>query len=123
MRLRTIKNETDYAAALAETERLFDARPGTAEGDRFEVLTTLLEAYERKHHPVPAPDPVEAIRYTLESRGLGKSDLVPLLGTPQRVNEVLTRRRRLTLGMVRRLHTGLGISADVLIQPYLVQTA
>jgi HTH-type transcriptional regulator/antitoxin HigA len=82
------------------------------------VLTTLVEIYESKHHPIPAPDPIEAILYMLESRGLTRRDLEPYIGSRARVAEVLNRRRRLTLSMIRRLHAGLGIPAEILIQPY-----
>jgi len=118
MKIRPVKTEADYAAALAEIERLFDAKPHTPEGDRLDVLTTLVEAYEDEHYPMPAPDPVEAIRYCMESRGLATKDLAPYLGSGQRVREVLRRKRPLTMEMIRRLHAGLGISADVLIQRY-----
>ena len=116
--LRSLKTEEDHQQALAEIERLFDAVPDTAEGDRLDVLTLLVEAYEEKHHPIPPPDPIAALEYHLESRGLSRRDLEPYLGSPARVEEVLMRRRGLTIGMIRRLHRGLGISADVLIQPY-----
>ena len=116
MKLRPIKTQADHRAALAEIQRLFDARPGTAAGDRLEILVTLVEAYEERQCPMPPPDPVEAIRYAMESRGLSSDDLVPVLGTRRHVNEILGRKRALTLDMVRRLHTALGISADVLIQ-------
>jgi HTH-type transcriptional regulator/antitoxin HigA len=118
MEIKPIKNDSDYEDALAEIERLMDAEPGTPEADRLDVLVALVEAYEAKHYPVPPPDPIEAIRYTMDSRGLTRRDLEPYLGGPSRVDEVLDRRRALSLRMVRRLHTGLGISADVLIQPY-----
>jgi HTH-type transcriptional regulator/antitoxin HigA len=122
MKIRPIKTEADYAAALAEIERLFDAKPHTPEGDRLDVLTTLVEAYEDEHCPVPAPDPVEAIRYCMESRGLSAEDLAPYFGGRQRVREILGRKRALTVDMICRLHTGLGISADVLIQRYRLTT-
>jgi len=117
MKLRPIKTDADYHEALTEIERLYDARPGTAAADRLEILTTLVEAYEEEHEPMPAPDPIAAIRYTMESRGLSGDDLVPYLGTRQRVKEVLNRQRPLTLNMIRRLHDGLGVSADILIRP------
>jgi HTH-type transcriptional regulator/antitoxin HigA len=123
MKVRPVKTETDYRAALAEIERLFDARPGTTAGDRLEILTTLVEAYEEAHDPMPAPDPVEAIRYAMESRGLSGDDLVPYLGSRQRVKDVLNRKRPLTLYMIRRLHDGLGVSADILIRPIRVKDA
>jgi len=116
--IRPIKTESDYQATLAEIERLFNAIPGTPEGDRLEVLATLVEAYEDHHYDIPLPDPIEAIRYHMESRGLSRADLEPYIGNRARVSEVLNRKRPLSLEMIRRLHTGLGIPADVLIQPY-----
>jgi HTH-type transcriptional regulator/antitoxin HigA len=123
MEIRPIRTESEYQAALTEIERLFDAAPGTPEADRLEVLTTLVEAYEEQHFHIPAPDPVEAIRYYMEARGLSHRDLEPYLGSHARVAEVLDRKRPLSLAMIRRLHAGLGISADVLIQPYAVRSS
>lgn len=123
MDIRPIRTESDYEAALVEIERLFDAAPNTPDGDRLEVLITLVEAYEAQHYPIPAPDPVEAIKYYMESRGLSRSDLEPYIGSRARVAEVLNRRRPLSLGMIRQLHTGLGIPAEVLVQPYAVGRA
>ncbi len=117
MNIRPIKNKTDYEWALAEIERLFDASLGTPAGDRLDVLATLVEAYEDDHFPIPLPDPVEAIGYWMESRGLTRRDLEPYIGTRARVSEVLNRKRPLTLNMIRRLNSGLGIPADILIQP------
>ncbi len=118
MEIRPIKTETDHKAALEEIERLFNAKPGTTEADRLEVITTLTEAYEEKHYAIPLPDPIEAILYHMESRGLSRRDLEPFIGSRARVSEVLNRRRPLTMEMIRKLHDGLGISAEVLIQPY-----
>ena len=118
MEIRPIKNEVDYQAAIKEIEILFDAAPDTPEGDRLEVLTTLVEAYEERHYSIPAPDPIEAILYHMESRGLKRRDLEPYIGTRARVSEVLNRKRPLTMEMIRNLHKGLGIPAEVLIQPY-----
>src|SRR5919204_4853897 len=120
MDIHPIRTEAEYEAALAEIERLFDAAPHTPEGDRLEVLATLVEAYEEQHYSIPAPDPIEAIKYHLESRGLCRRDLEPYLGSRARVAEVLNRKRPLSLQMIRRLHAGLGIAAEVLIQPYSV---
>ncbi len=118
MEIKPIKTETDYDAALEEIERLFNAKPGTREADRLEVITTLTEAYEEKLYAIPLPDPIEAILYHLESRGLSRRDLEPFIGSRARVSEVLNRRRSLTMEMIRKLHDGLGISAELLIQPY-----
>jgi HTH-type transcriptional regulator / antitoxin HigA len=120
--IHPIKTEADYEAALAEIERLFDAAPNTPAGDRLDVLTTLVEAYEAQHYSIPAPDPIDAIMYHMESRGLSRRDLEPYLGSRARVAEVLNRKRPLSLEMIRRLHTGLGIAAEVLIQPYALAT-
>ncbi|MGO9016965.1 MAG: helix-turn-helix domain-containing protein [Syntrophobacteraceae bacterium] len=118
MDVRPIKTENDYKAALEEVEHLFNAVPDSPEGDRLEVLTTLIEAYEEKYYSIPLPDPVEAILYHIESRGLSRRELEPFIGTRARVSEVLNRKRPLTIGMIRKLHSGLGIPAEVLIQPY-----
>lgn len=118
MEIRPIKTEADYQAALEEIECLFDAAPNTPESNRLEVFTTLVEAYEAKHYPIPLPDPIEAIQYHLESRGLSRRDLEPYIGSRGRVSEVLNRRRPLSIEMIRQLYAGLGIPAEVLIQPY-----
>ena len=118
MKIKPIRTQADYEAALREIERLFDAKPGTAEADRLEVLSTLTEVYEEKHYALPLPDPIEAILYHMESRGLSRSDLEPFIGSRARVSEILNRKRPLTMEMIRSLHEGLGISAEVLIQPY-----
>ena len=117
MEVRPIKTEEDYQATLAEVERLFDAVPDTPEGDRLEVLTTLLEAYEKNHYVIPSPDPVEAIKYWMESRGITRQDLEPLMGSRARVSEIFNHKRGLTLTMIRNLHDKLGIPAEALIQP------
>jgi len=118
MRIKPIKTEADYREVLKEIERIFDATPGTREGDRLEVLTTLVEAYEEKHFRIPLPDPIEAILYYVESRGLTRRNLGRYIGSRARVSEVLNRKRPLTMEMIRNLHKGLGIPAEVLIQPY-----
>jgi len=117
MEIRPIKTEEDYQATLAEVERLFNALPDTPEGDRLEVLTTLLEAYEKSHYAIPSPDPVEAIKYWMESRGITRQDLEPLMGSRARVSEVFNHKRGLTLTMIRNLHDKLGIPAEALIRP------
>ncbi len=118
MRIKPIKTEADYQEALKEIERLFDAAPGTREGDRLDVLTTLVEAYEEKRFPVPLPDPIEAILYYAENSGLTRRDLERYIGSRVRVSEVLNKKRPLSMEMIRSLHEGLGIPAEVLIQPY-----
>ncbi|MBD2356907.1 transcriptional regulator [Tolypothrix sp. FACHB-123] len=118
LELRPIRNEADYRVALDEIERLFDAEPNTLECDHLEVLTTLVEAYEQQHYPIAAPEPIEAILYYLESRGLSTHDLEPIIGSLEEVAAILNRQQPLTLEMIRRLNQQLGIPADVLIQPY-----
>ena len=118
MEIRPIKNEADYKAALIEVELLFEADPETPEGDKLEVLTTLIEAYEEKHYSIPKPDPIEAILYHMESRGLTRRDMEAYIGSRARVSEILNRKRPLTMEMIRNIHKGLGIPAEVLIQPY-----
>jgi HTH-type transcriptional regulator/antitoxin HigA len=119
MDIRPIRTRKDYRAALAEVSPLFDNEPdpGTSAGDRFDVLVTLIEAYERKHFPIEAPDPIEAIRFRMEQQGLTPKDLQPMIGRLNRVYEVLAHRRPLTMAMVRRLHRELDIPAECLIGP------
>ena len=116
MNIRPIKTDRDYRRALAEIESLMNARPNTPDGDRLDVLTTLAEAYERKNHPIDAPDPVHAILFAMEQRGLTRRDLEPHLGTRARVAEILNSKRSLTLPMIRKLHHALGIPAESLIR-------
>jgi HTH-type transcriptional regulator/antitoxin HigA len=123
MEIKPIRTQRDYKAALAEIERVFEGKPGTPDGDRLEILATLVEAFEARHHPIPPPDPVDAILYFMESRGLSRKDLEPYLGSRAKVSEVLNRKRPLSIDMIRRLHAGLGIPAEVLIRPYEVQAA
>lgn len=118
MEIKPIRTDADYEEALADIDRLFDADANTPEGDRLEVLVTLVSAYEDQHFSLPAPDPIEAIEYYMESRGLSRRDLEPFIGTRARVSEVLNRRRPLTLRMIRNLEAGLGIPSDVLVRPY-----
>ena len=117
MNIHPIRTGTDYRAALRELSAYFDNEPvpGSEDGDRFEILATLVEAYESKHFPIEAPDPIEAIRFRMEQGGLTVKDLVPSIGQPNRVYEVLNRKRGLTLEMIRNLHRNLGIPAASLI--------
>ena len=117
MNIKPIKTKADYRAALKTIESLMTAKPNTPEGERLDVLVTLVEAYERKHYPMDLPDPVEAIKFAIEQRGLSVKDLVPIIGASNRVYEVLNRKRSLTLRMIWRLHKHLGIPADSLIRP------
>jgi HTH-type transcriptional regulator / antitoxin HigA len=123
MEIRPIRTKADYRAALKEAERLWDAEPGTAAGDRVEVLVTLIEAYEAKHYPIAAPDPIAAIEFMLEQKGLKRRDLEPAIGSRGRVSEVLNRKRPLTLPMVRALSKLLQIPPDILIQDYKTRSA
>ena len=118
MQIRPIKTKADHRAALREIERLMDAKPGTAAGDRLEILSTLVDHYESRHEPVEPPDPIDAVLYHMESRGLTRRDLETYLGSRARVAEILNRRRALTIEMIRKLHAGLGMSAEVLIRSY-----
>lgn len=118
MDIRPIRTEEDYRSALAEIEVRFDAAAGTADGDRLDILATLVDAYEQRHFPILPPDPIEALKYFMESRGLTRRDLEPYVGSRGRLAEILNRRRPLTLEMIRRLHAELGMDANVLIQPY-----
>ena len=123
MEFRPIKTKSDYRRALREVERLWDAEPGTEAGDRVDVLVTLIEAYEAAHHPIPAPDPIAAIEFMMEQKALTRRDLEPAIGSRGRVSEVLTRKRPLTLPMVRALAAPLDIPTDVLVQPYETRRA
>lgn len=115
--VKPIRSETDYERTMSEVKRLWGAKLGTPEGDRLDVLATLVDAYESEHHPIDPPDPIEAIRFRMESQGLNRKDLEPMIGSRTRVSEVLARKRNLSIAMIRRLHEGLGIAAEVLIRP------
>lgn len=117
MDIRPIHTEADHKLALKEISALMVADPdlGTPDGDRLDILTTLVQAYEAKLFPISAPDPVEAIKFRMEQSDLSVKDLEPLIGKSNRVYEVLNRKRPLTLAMIRKLHQGLGIPAEVLI--------
>lgn len=123
MEITPIKNQRDYRRVLKEIEGLMSARHNTPEGDRLDVLVTLVEAWERKHYPMDLPDAIEAIKYHMERSGLEPRDLIPFIGSRNRVTEVLNRKRPLTLKMIRRLHAGLGIPAESLIKPMQDQAA
>lgn len=116
--VRPIRTEQDYEAALGEIEGLMAARAGTPDGDRLDVLTTLVEAYEAEHHAIEAPDPVALIEFVMEQRDLDRAALGEFIGPRGRVSEVLAKRRALSLPMIRKLHSGLGLPASVLVKPY-----
>jgi HTH-type transcriptional regulator/antitoxin HigA len=115
--LKPIRTKADHKRALAEVERLWDAKNGTPESDRLDILATLIDAYEAEPYPMDPPDPIEAIKFRMESQRLTRKDLEPMIGTRTRVAEVLNRKRSLSIGMIRELHEQLGISAEVLIRP------
>ena len=117
MNIHPIRTAKDHKAALRELSAYFDhePEPGSEDGDRFEILVTLVEAYENRHFPIEAPDPVEAIRFRMEQGGLTVKDLVSSIGQPNRVYEVLNRKRSLTIEMIRNLHRNLGIPAESLL--------
>ncbi len=121
MEITPIKTEANYEAALEELETLMNAEPDTPEGDRLDVLTTLVEAWEEEHHGIEGPDPIDAILHRLEALGLARKDLEPMIGTRARVSEVLSRKRPLTINMIRRLNKEMRIPAEVLIRPYDVE--
>ena len=115
--VKPIRSEADYQAALSELARLWGAKAGTPDGDRLDVLATLIDAYESQHEPMDPPDPIEAVKFRMEQLGLTRRDLEPIIGSRARVAEVLNRKRDLSIAMIRRLHERLGISAEVLIRP------
>jgi HTH-type transcriptional regulator/antitoxin HigA len=117
MQLKPIKTEADHEAALLEIERLWGAGEGTSDGDRLEILTTLVEAYEEAHFPMDMPDPIEAIKFRLEQQGQDKKTLIGIIGNRTRVYEVLRRDRTLSLTMIRQLNRHLKIPAEILIRP------
>jgi len=116
MEIRPIRTKSDYRAALKEIEALMAAQRDTPEGERLDVLVTLVEAYENKHYRLDLPDPVEAIKFRMEQKGMTPKDLVPMIGQINRVYEILNHRRPLTLAMIQRLHSGLGVPAESLIK-------
>jgi HTH-type transcriptional regulator / antitoxin HigA len=118
MEIKPIRTEKDYEAALARIEQIFDAEPGSPDGDELEILASLVEIYEKKHYPIELPDPIEAIKIRMEDLGLERKDLETAIGSKGRVSEVLNRKRPLTLPMVQRLSKRLGLPTEVLAQPY-----
>jgi HTH-type transcriptional regulator/antitoxin HigA len=115
--IKPIRTKTDYRTALKVIENLMHAKANSAEGEKLDVLVTLVEAYERKHYPLDLPDPVEAIKFEMDQRGLTVKDLEPMIGKSNRVYEILNHKRPLTLQMIQRLHSRLGIPAEALIKP------
>lgn len=120
--IKPIKNESDYNVALERIDQLMDASKNTPEGDELEVLALLVEQYEASHYPIDLPDPIEAIRFRMEQFGLQDKDLVKYIGRSGRVSEILNYKRKLTLPMIRKLHTGLKIPTESLIKDYPVRS-
>lgn len=118
MTIKPIKTNKDYQAAMNRLEVIFDAQPGTPEGDELEVLGILIEKYEQEHFPIAYPDPIEAIKFRMEQLGYNQGDLAKVVGLKSRASEILNKKRKLTLEMIRQLHQALGIPTDVLIQHY-----
>ena len=116
MKPKVIKTRADYQAALAYLETLMDAEPGTPQAEELELFAVLLDDYEREHFPIGSPDPVEAIKFRMEQQGLTRRDLEPFIGSQSKVSEVLNRKRSLSVTMIRALHSGLAIPAEVLLQ-------
>ncbi|MCU4174966.1 helix-turn-helix domain-containing protein [Carboxylicivirga sp. N1Y90] len=122
MNIKPIKTESDYKAALIRLEEVFDAKLGTQESDELEILGLLIDDYENKHYPIEAPDPIDAIKIRMEEMHLKQVDLIPEIGGKSRVSEILNRKRRLTVDMIRKLAIKLNLSASILIGDYqLVQ--
>jgi HTH-type transcriptional regulator / antitoxin HigA len=118
MELKPIKTEADYRAALRRVEMIFDAKLGTPESDELEILGLMVDDYENKHYPIEAPDPIEAIKIRMEEMQLKQVDLIPEIGGKSRVSEILNRKRRLTVTMIRKLATRLNLSSSLLIKDY-----
>ena len=118
MTIKLIHTEAEYQAALAQIEAAWDAADGSEEAEQLEVLSMLVEAYEKQHFPIDAPDPIEFLNYVMETRGLTRTDLEPFIGPRGRVSDIMNRVRPLSLDMIRRLSSGLGLPATVLIQDY-----
>jgi HTH-type transcriptional regulator/antitoxin HigA len=118
MNIQLIKSENDYNQALKRLDLIFDAKRGTEQGDELEVLGMLIDQYENEHFPIELPDPIEAIKFRMEQMGYNQNDLAKILGFKSRASEVLNRKRKLSLEMIRQLHIGLNIPTDVLIQTY-----
>lgn len=118
MKLKPIKTEADYRKALKRLETIFDAEPDTPESDELEILGLLVDDYENKHYPIDAPDPIEAIKIRMEEMQLKQVDLIPEIGGKSRVSEILNRKRRLTIDMIRKLANRLNLSVTLLIKDY-----
>ncbi|MBX3163354.1 MAG: helix-turn-helix domain-containing protein [Bacteroidetes bacterium] len=118
MNIKPIKTEKDYNQALSRIEKIFDAQPHTKQGDELDILATLVEKYEKEHFPIAPPDPIEAIKFRMEQLGYTQNDLAKVLGLKSRASEILNKKRKLTLEMIRSLNTKMHIPTDVLVQAY-----
>jgi len=118
MKIKPIRNEKDYQNALNRLEDIFDAKKGTDSGDELEILSILIDRYENETSPIDMPDPIEAIKFRMEQMGMKQKDLAEVVGFKSRVSEILSKKRKLTLGMIRKLNTTLHIPTEVLIQDY-----
>jgi len=118
MKIKLIKTETDYQEALEKLETVFDAKQGSAQGDELEVLGFLIDQYEKEHFPIDMPDPIEAIKFRMEQLGYNQKDLANIIGLKSHTSEIINRKRKLSLGLIRQLHKRLNIPTDVLIQTY-----
>jgi HTH-type transcriptional regulator/antitoxin HigA len=118
MKLSPIKNDKDYQKALKRLEKIFDAKLGSKEGDELEILGILVDNYEKEHFPIGMPDPIEAIKFRMEQMGMKQKDLAEIIGFKSRVSEILNRKRKLTLEMIRKLNEALSIPTEVLVQKY-----
>lgn len=118
MKIKPIRNEKDYQASLKRLEVIFDAKKGSDEGDELEILSILIDRYEKEHFPIGMPDPIEAIKFRMEQMGMKQKDLAEVVGFKSRVSEILNRKRKLTLDMIRKLSEALHIPTEVLVQKY-----
>ena len=118
MKILPIRNEKDYQKALDRLEDIFDAKKGTEEGDELEILSILIDRYENENFPIGMPDPIEAIKFRMEQMGMNQKDLAEVVGFKSRVSEILNKKRKLTLSMIRKLNTNLHIPTEVLVQDY-----
>jgi HTH-type transcriptional regulator/antitoxin HigA len=118
MKLKPIKTEQDYELALKHLDKIFDAQPGTKEGDELEILALIIEDYEDKNYPIESPDPIEAIKFRMEQMGMNQADLAKIIGHKSRASEILNKKRKLTLSMIRKLNQKLNISTEVLVKEY-----
>lgn len=118
MKIAPIRNEKDYQNALNRLEDVFEAKKGTDEGDELEILSILIDRYENENFPIGMPDPIEAIKFRMEQMGMKQKDLAEVVGFKSRVSEILSKKRKLTLGMIRKLNSTLHIPTEVLVQDY-----